>query len=1086
MFTIVRSNRTEKLFEDFLDRFIGLRNPLVPEVVIVQDKGMARWLAHCVADSIGIAANIEFVVPGEIADRVYRAWFGLDIPAEGWTRDFLVWAVLRHLPALVEDKNFGRLRDYLGAERDWLKLYRLARKVASVFHKYLIYRPEMLLKWEEGRVDKNTAESEDLYWQAELWKRIVQCCDVPHQARLYGWFCEALKNNRPPTNPEILPHRVFAFGITALAPVHIDVLEGLSRHVDIVFYHLNPCREYWGDVRRSDSYQSTSIDDFYRFEPNPIMASWAQAGRFLLDRLLDLEVEFEEIDLFEDPGKNSLLRALQSDVLNLKLHRDNQPPAESNESVQVHVCHSRMREIQILHDRIADMLEKNREWKPEDFVVMAPDINVYAPYVEAVFGSRKDPEIPWNISERLPLMEDPLLEALVSLLKLPRWRCTASDIMSLLEKPSIARRFGIDESSPDRLRRWIRESGIRWGIDKEMREEIGLPGENANTWRMGLDRLITGYALPPTEMFFSDVLSYPHVEGSEALLLGGLFEIIDKIKRWRERLRQKHNPEKWQNLINELLEDFCEPDSESEESLERFRHAMDSFVSAARASGFTEEIPVSVVEAAVRDHLGESPAIKRFLTGGVTFCNLTPMRTIPFRVVWILGMNDQDFPRPDRSPGFDLVNTSPRKGDRFRQWEDRFLFLEAFLSARDIFAVSYVGRDIRDNSERVPSILVSELLDTIDRKWRSSGNIPVSRKCIIEHPLQPFSQRIYDGSDSRIFSYDSIWCVDITQGFHQQPFINDKFELKDEPAENNIVNVESLVRFYRNPTRWFLERCLGLAIPSADDLLEDSEPLVLDSLNRYRVVNELVHEMVQQREFICNVDKISPIMLKKFTAKGLLPHGAAGRVEFKKACNEAIKIVEMMISLYRDTSFETLKVDKNLGWVVLEGIIPNVTSRGCILYRPGSVRGRDLIELWIYHLVLCSIRKSQEELESAYVYVKKDKGKRNIECMILKDVENAEEHLKDLIEIWFEGHKRPIHFFPNSGWKYLREISSGRGKNKKPEEICGNEWKNEYEEIGEYFDPAVRIAFRGQEPLNEEFCDLSKRIFGPLLESLEG
>lgn len=1071
MLRIVRSNRTERLFEHLLEEICRPRDPLTREVIVLQDMGMARWLAHRIAEATGVAANLEFLVPAELAHRLYKAWFGTEVASQNWSKDFIFWSVLRELPALYEMPECRRIKEYLGEAIDWARKYQLAKRIAEVFHRYLVYRPEMIIRWEE---DHNREElrgkHDDLYWQVILWRRIAKSTEMPHQARLYAQFCESVREGRGPIEPEILPERVFVFGVTALAPVHVDLLEGLSRFRDVTIYHLNPCREYWGDIPGRNRDEVVGLEDFYRDQPNPMMASWAQAGRFLLDRLLDIQ-EVEEVDCFEEPSGKSMLEALQLDILNLDFKVSPMPPPPDDRSLQIHVCHSPMREIQVLHDRIAALLEERPHLSPEDFVVMAPDIDVYAPYVEAVFGSRKDPKIPWNLSERLPIMEDPLLESLVGLLKLPRWRCTTTEIMSLLERIPIARRFGLDEVPLNVLRRWVGESGIRWGIDGDMKVEIELPGERANTWRMGLERLLAGYSLPPGELFFEDVLSYPHVEGTDAEAVGGLCELIDRIAHWRKKLSESYTPAEWRLLLNDLIDDFFFPDPGTEASIAHFRRAVDAMASSAQEAGFGERVPVNFVESFVRDFLSSAPSMKRFLSGGVTFCNLSPMRAIPFKVVWILGMNGGDFPRADRSPSFDLVALHPRRGDRFRPWEDRFLFLEAFISAREVFAVSYVGRDIRENSEKVPSVLVLDLMDAIDRKWPASGE-KVSKRCIVEHPLQPFNPRIYSGSDDNLFSYDPLWCVDFggKDETPLEPFCGGELGI-DEVDNDEVIELNRLVRFFDNPARYFLENSLRIVLPSEEKALEDVEPFNIESLDKYILTEEATWEILRGSD-------PGDLLERRLRARGVLPHGEAGRICFETILGEASALALKVKELAGEAGLRRRHLLVDVGEFKVKGIVPGTAEKGCLLFRPGKIRGKDRIRLWIYHLLLCCSSDNGEEVLSVFVG-------REGEKVAVKHVHNAGDYLKTLVDLWKLGRKKPLPFFPNSSWVYAKAVRLGKSGNGSPEEICGGEWNDRYNRRGEYYDPAVRIAFRGREALNDEFCRVALEVFGPMIEHIE-
>lgn len=1074
-------------------------DPFAPEVIVVQDMGMARWITHRLAQECGIAANVRFLVPAALADVVYGAWLGeesAEAGTEAWSRPALTWRLFRLLEACRGDSRFRELDHYTAEDPSGRKRYQLAARIAAVFDRYLIFRQDVLISWEAGEGDD---------WQPHLWRLLVREIPVPHQARRHLNFMDAARRGLGPRHPDRLPHRATLFGLAMIAPVHFEVFDVLASHIPLTLYFLNPSREYWGDAR-------SSSEDF----PNPLMASWAQAGRDLFERIQDLH-GFHE-DCFDDLQPDTLLKAVQDDIDALRDRRtpvvEERLPLTDFGSIQIHACHSPMREVQVLHDRIAHFLETVPGLTPEDIVVMAPDIDIYAPYVEAVFGTRDNPRLPWNLSERKSPEEDPLLEKILDLFRLPQWRCTAADILALLETPPVAAAFGFDEKGLERVRAWVRESGIRWGLNDAMRQELNLPGDRSHTWRMGLDRLLAGYAMPPQEVFWNDVLSYPHVEPGDALWLGGLHDLLDTVAAWRDLLRSPRSPTQWRTYGNALVDSFfmrqrppSDPvpggledvatdfgrsvsavpfDPEVEETLGRFRNAVDTLCAAAEKAGCSDPISVDVFRESLRDILAQSPNIRRFLSGGVTFCNLVPMRAIPFRVVWLLGMNDTDFPRTERLPQFDLTAKNPRPGDRRRRLEDRYLFLEALLSARDVFCVSYVGRNIRDNSERVPSVVVSELLDYVEESYRLHGapeprpapasmpDDPTAAQSlrswiVVEHPLQPFSRRLFDGSDPRLFSYDDQWlkAARTQEGLALPPFVPPEAVLPQPEIQE--IALDELVRFFENPSAYFLEKRLGLAVLRSEETLEEEEPFVPDALDRYLLTSEIVDALLRGDE--------PEDIRRRIRARGGLPHGAAGDVVFEEVSQSARELAEK-IRCQAGSNRRPVEVDVTLGSVRLCGWLGDVTERGRLTYRPAQIKAKDRLRLWIRHLALCAARPDGVSMVSVHIGT----GKNDV--FRLDPVRDPEKYLGDLVELWLEGRRAPLPFFPESSWVYA-EKCKGMPTADPPARLCATAWEDRYKERGDAYDPAVRTAFRGVDPLDETFAAIACRVFGPILPGAE-
>lgn len=1091
------------------------QDPFVPEVVVVQDMGMARWITHRLAQQFGIAANLRFLVPAALVDLVYDAWLGEDVPeaaAQAWSRPGLTWRLFRLLDACRRDERFRELLHYMEDDPSGRKRFELAARIAAVFDRYLVYRQDVLLAWEGGKGDD---------WQPHLWRLLMDDIPVAHQGQRHLQFKEAVRRGRPPRHPDRLPHRVSLFGLAMIAPVHLDVFHVLASRIPMTLYFLNPSCEYWGDVHPKSG-----------GAVNPLMASWAQAGRHLLDRIQEICGHHE--DRFDSIEPDTLLKAVQHDVYTLTDRRtavpEDRPMLADFGSIQIHACHSPMREIQVLHDRMAHLLETLPGLTPEDIVVMAPDIDTYAPYVEAVFGTRDNPRLPWNLSERKSPDEDPLLEKILDLLRLRQWRCTASDILSLLETPAVAAAYGLDDKGMERVRAWVRDAGIRWGLDEAMRRDLGLPEDRHHTWRMGLERLLAGYAMPPQEIFWRDVLSYPHVEPGDAGCLGALHDLLDTVDAWRRRLGMPKSPSQWRRDCNALVDDFFlrkpppgdpfrEPSKDDpralsrrliyvdpgvEESLERFRNAVDVVCSAAEQAGCSDPVSIDVIRDALRDVLAESPNIRRFLSGGVTFCNLAPMRAIPFRVVWLLGMNDADFPRSDRPPQFDLTARDPRPGDRRRRWEDRYLFLEALLSARDVFCVSYVGRDIRDNSERVPSVVVSELLDYLESSYRirddqggevlgscwgslrppqptafSKTETPSADACNptpslrsrlrVEHPLQPFSRRLFDGSDPRLFSYDAQWleAAQTREALTLPPFMPPEAALPRPEIQE--IALDELVRFFENPSAFFLEKRLGLTVLRFEDALEEDEPFAPDILDRYRLASQIIDALLRGED--------PEALRRRMRARGDLPHGAAGDVVFDDVCQDARALVQKVQS-QAGSERHSVEVDFSVDGVRLFGRMGDVTEQGRLTYRPAQIKAKDRLRLWIRHLALCAARPDGVSLVSVHIGTGKNHEFR------LEPVSDPVRVLRDLVRFWFEGQAKPLPFFPESSWVYAQKCG-GTPAPDPPARLCSTAWEDRYRKRGDAYDPAVRTAFRGVDPLGGRFAEIACAVFGPVVKGAE-
>ncbi|MCB1692143.1 MAG: exodeoxyribonuclease V subunit gamma, partial [Pseudomonadales bacterium] len=507
MIRLFQSNDMSTLMATFVARSLAAPiDPFEPETVVVQSFGMGQWLKLQTAAQVGIAANIRCELPADLVWNLYQRVLGAEVPAGSspFGRERLAWHLMRELPRL-QGERFAPVIHFLSGTGDpQVRTWQLAMKIAGLFDQYLVYRPEWILAWEAG-----TPKAPD-HWLGDLWRQLRSSPglrDLPHRAALHDRFVRGLETGPP---PGVLPERISIFGLSSMPVMHLDAFRAASRHVEVDIYFLNPCQHYWGDVisekdreRRSVRRlidKDGSLDDFdYLDVGNPLLSSMGKEGR----EFMELMLEIDEIDVIDDwvepPGEN-ILQMIQRDVLNLEFGGEfglgAQPTptrvADDDTSLQIHACHSKMREVEVLQDQLYHLMRADPALSPADIIVMTPDVGAYAPYIDAVFRGR----MRYAIADRSLREESAVLVAFTSLLALPDSRLASTDMMDLLEVPTIARKLGLFEDELSTITQWIQDAGIRFELDgaaKASRWEI--PPEDYNTWQFGLDRLLLGYAM---------------------------------------------------------------------------------------------------------------------------------------------------------------------------------------------------------------------------------------------------------------------------------------------------------------------------------------------------------------------------------------------------------------------------------------------------------------------------------------------------------------------------------------------------------------------------------------------------------------
>lgn len=1055
MFTIYHSNQLDLLKS--LTAELIKREPLdsvfTKDVILVQSKGMAQWLQMQLAEEQGIAANIDFLLPANFVWQMYSAVVP-DVPEKNsFDKESMSWKLMHLLPTVIDLPDFSLLKHYVSQDNQARKYYQLSTRIADLFDQYLVYRPEWIAAWEKGELVAGLDEAQQ--WQSQLWQQLVAYTQqlgqsIYHRANIYQQFIERLATpNLDSAIQAVLPKRIFIFGIAALPPVYLQSLNALGQHIDIHLMFTNPCRWYWGDIpdqrwlnhllqtqwqhykkRTSRNLLKNGAAQFDFFMPvsqsNPLLASWGKLGR---DNLFLLQ-EFNhkrDIEGFVDLGKDCLLHAVQQDILDLEdksiVGHDEDSFLQSNAkqsidkddfSISLHACHSEQREVEVLYDYLLSILDKDPTLEPRDLVVMVADIDRYVPYIESVFGNAPSSRyLPFTISDQKVRYIDPIVQAFFTLLELPQSRFTTEDLFNLLEVPALAMQFAIDEKQLKQLRKWVIDSGIRWGLNDEMVQSFDLPSTSRHTWRFGLTRMLLGYVMNSENGSWQSILPYDGSSGLSAELIGKLANFLLALTQWYQTLSLERSLEEWRPLCYELLQTFFVANQTSEPLLMVIDQQWQALIDSGLQAGYQQPISIIVLHDALQMSLEQSHVEQRFLAGKINFCTMMPMRSIPFKVVCLLGMNDGVYPRTAVPLGFDLLSQQSQRGDRSRRDDDRYLFLEAMLSAQQQLYISYIGRAMADNSERYPSVLVDELLDYIKQSYVLKGDeslnidesaLRLSEHLTVQHTRMPFNADNYINNKHQsgyyVQSYADEWLPAAQYlGEHKQ-FVD---ALPHQPV--SLVTVDELQKFYRHPIKMLLQQRLNIYFSHQGENLPSSELFDLDGLERYQLNQLLLDYLIKDRYEVQSV-------FTRIKDEGLLPYGAFGDIILEQQYQE-MQVLAEKIMLEKQTLF-TQEVDLHFDNITLQGWLTDIQDNGILRWRPGNLSIYDGMALWIEHLIYCVVYP-QQQISQSRAYGRNDTVWRFL--MIEPKVANL--LLTDLVQGYEQGLNCPLLLPLKSAWSWL-------------------------------------------------------------------
>lgn len=1136
---VIHSNQLESL-ADVVEYWLSNHPlpPLAEDILLVNNNGMGQWIRQKLAhnQALGIVAGMDVLLPSRFIWRVYREVLGDKIPQEQpLAKAALVWRLYRLLPTLIVQPDFQPLASFLQDDYQQRKRYQLASQLADLFDQYQVYRSDWLDDWGKGQntlVDGHGDRQplpEAQTWQASLWRAVLEDLGdadsaVASRAAVHADFMARVDHSQPH-----LPARVIVFGLSSLPQQSLEVLVKIAQFCQVVLFIHNPCRYYWADIiedkellkakGQRQCFRPKSPNELQAEEPteqaHPLLAAWGKQGRDyirLLDQFDDRQNYADwgwpnnQIDLFQDyvsSSAGSLLQQIQQSILDLEpLPKAPRILENADQSLVFHIAHSRQREIEILHDQLLARFnaaaQAGEPLQPRDVIVMVPDVNSYAPHVKAVFGqiAPDDPRyIPFSIADQNQRGHNPLLNAVEALLSLPDSRCTVSECLALLEVPALREKLALPESAVPTIQHWLQASGIRWGLNPEQRQaSLNMPdGEQANTWSFGLERMLLGYAVGPGESF-QGIEPYAGIGVLEAQWLGSLVLLQEKLDTLRVQLTASYRVTEWFALLQQLLDDFFVATQEQErKTLSLLTQSLNQWQRHSQNGGLgeTESLPLSVVRDAWLSLIDEPSLQQRFLSGRVNFCTLMPMRAIPFRLVCILGMNDGDYPRSYQPQSFDLMlqRGQYRPGDRSRRQDDQYLFLEALLSARQQLYISWIGRSIRDNSERPPSVLVSQLRDFVSRGWQLAKQNANCLACItLEHPLQAFSQAyVKPDRDSRLFTYSREWFSEEDAALKVESPVVSAVSLPD------IVSVEALARFMKAPVKAFCQTSLKFSFEQDSTVNADTEPFEFNALERYAYRHSLLQAFRQ-----CPDRSLEDILIEqqqKMQRQGLLPLAGFGELSFTAISHDVVATWKRFLQLRSHWAIEQLStpisqlVATPWGSVRIttdcQTVYQNEAGASALItlcpqavMQDKGLRYDRLVAGWLDHLLLSISRPGLQSFVVAADAVL---------SLVPISTEAAQSILQQLMVAWYVGHQRPLPVDIKVAMLFLAGSHEAELRNAYEGSDSFSQWSKGVLD----YDPYLKRFFADFASLNFGFSDdensfdyWARRLYRPLFEQV--
>ncbi|MGC5584571.1 exodeoxyribonuclease V subunit gamma [Ornithinimicrobium sp. W1665] len=1013
---------------DGLAELLGspLEDPFAEEVVAVPARGVERWLAQRLSHRLGagpsghdgVCAGVRFLSPHSLVTMV----LGVERD-DPWRPGQLAWAVLRAVDESLGEPWATTLADHLGyaetgTERELRqgRRYAVARRLAGLFADYAAQRPAVLTDWRAGGDGDGLGGrvADDLAWQPPLWRRVLEVVGSEAPDERHARAVEALRAGRL-TGLE-LPGRLSLFGHTRISRSEVEVLGALAEHRDVHLWLPQASPAAWEELAPTVAVGPVPRDEDRSGElvQHPLLASLGRDAREL-QRTLALTGGREELVGPPPPGgatgasgasglaasaggagagaeggtggdgteagsddEVSLLAMLQHDVRadrapDRATRAGRQVPADDR-SVQVHACHGQSRQVEVLRDVLADLLERDPTLEPRDILVMCPDIDAYAPLVHAGFGlgevvrdgaTRTHPAhgLRVRLADRAPVHLNPLLRLALHLTELAGGRVTAGEVLDLARSAPVRHRFGFDDDALERIGDWVGATTVRWGLDGEHRADYQLRNVVQNTWRAGLDRILVGASVDGQDVdHVGRTLGLDDLDSGDLDLAGRLAELVERLGRTLRGLRTADTAGQWLRVVEEGVLDLADvPFKDAWQVAQLERELRRTAEAAGRvAGGGGVSLSLADVHALLTEQTAGRATRSNFRTGTLTVCTMVPMRSVPHRVVALVGMDDGDFPRSTTPDGDDVLARRPVTGERDPRSEDRQLLLDALMSAGETFVVTYTGFDEHTGQTRPPAVPLGELVDALRVTATGEG----VERVLTEHPLQPYDLRNLgrtpDGTvpllpDDAPFSYDPSALAG-ARALRERPTEPVPLARRTfAPWPREDVLLDDLVRFFDNPAKAFLRSRIGLYVPEVPELRGEGIPVELDGLQRWVIGERMLTAVLAGRD--------ASATCEAELWRGELPPDALGHRTMEQLTGQVQELCQATWRAVGQGGWgqaldrESLDVDIALPLPDhrrLVGTLAGLVGESALTVSFSSVKAKHRLHSWIYALVLAA------------------------------------------------------------------------------------------------------------------------------------
>lgn len=1005
-FQLIVSNSLKSLAHSLSNHIQTEESVFQPIYVVTQTDGMNAWLKLKIAEKLGISANIQFLKPNDIINLIYKNLGGTYIQSIS-THDmnWLLYKLLSEKEFIEKHPNISSYYEFAGIDKD-IKRMALAERVADLFDQYQVYRTEMIEEWNRG-------EGEE-HWQKDLWvkARTMAAADFPDKTLVGKYILENLNDaDKVEVVKKKIPN-IYFFGLSLMTNFHLQIFYAIAQHIDLYFLMQNPApNDYWYEDKSEKVIdylkRKKIIPETEKAVSHPLLTNW---GKLIQDTFLMMFQNEESLNNYREiesiePPKDSLLHSIQNSIFNNEKDEIEFSMQQIQDgSIQINSCFSPVREVEALYNYLVQLVDqKNESLSARDIVVMVSDIDLYASYIRAVFDNAPY-YLRYSIADESYVVSDSISNTLVEILSLNESQFTSEKVMNLLNLSAIKRQFQIYDDM--KMRDLVVQANIRFGTEGDKEDQTHYV-----SWKYGLKRMMYGLCMSGAKEFGSGEDSFfplDSVEGYEMFEVIRFVNFVQTLMDSIEKRKKKRTISEWVEYVEETLITFVGVNEEVQDEdyavllnqLERYNILQDLF---------DEKVSFEVFQHSFLPTLKDAKRSGNFASGGITFCSLIPMRSIPFKVVGLLGLNFDKFPRIDKRQSFDLMLKEKKRGDRNVKDNDKHLFLETLLSAQDYLYISYIGQNIKDNSTLPPSALIDELLDFISVKTENPDF--VREKFIQKHPLHGFSKK-YNTNNEKLYSY-------LIDNPKELPELISDTKEKTLKFDFDSIEIARLSNFLKDPISEHYKRVFNIYYREEDYQLQETEIFELNHLEKWKLKNDLI-----------NVEAIDSFKNKQLKT-GKLPLRNIGEVVLQKEIEAVDFVKEKYNEIIDDSPKKNIQIHLQIDDSQIIGNLDNVYKNRMIRHVFSNNETKYILDAYLHYL---SARAQDEDVEAYFISNAQEKV---FKAEFIKQ-NDALEELTELVKIYKIGHKELLPFSTD----FVKDITLFEKMNE----------ENLLKKVNEYFD----------------------------------